>query len=66
MKPTNYFRHVFRQISDGNWEHKVLALQQWFQSEGWEPNEVVKVGGRWEDIPFVTIEEGTPPLDLGG
>jgi len=57
MKSTLHFRHVWRLLSDGNSELKVLTLQQWFECEGWENPIFLSKGGQWQDVE-VSHKEG--------
>jgi len=58
---TTQLRHVWRDHSDGNATLRVLALQQWFEAEGWEHEDIVKQGGYWQDVPVVMREDKTFP-----
>lgn len=60
---TMHLRHVWRTVNDGNQELKVLALQQWYEAEGWEHPDYVKVGGFWEDVEISLVEPDKGPHD---
>lgn len=57
---TLHFRHVWREANDGNRDCKVLALQQFNASEGWEHDdykrydEALDLYGSWEDVEINT------------
>lgn len=59
MRPTNKFRHVWATVSDGNGDVTILRTQQWLEAEGWEHDDIIKIGGFWENIP---IEIDVDPL----
>lgn len=61
MKRTNDFRHVWREISDGNRTVKVLTLQQWLQCEGWENQIYLVYGGEWVDVQVSALESRDNP-----
>jgi len=49
-KPTVHFRHVFRDVNEGNGPLRVLAIQQWWQSDDDDNSTVLSNGGYWEDL----------------
>ena len=55
MYPTDYLRHVWRTINDGNGDIKVLALQQWFVFKFEMEN------GEWRDVEITIRESDEPP-----
>lgn len=51
-------RHVWRTVSDGNCEHRVLALQVWRPYQPHFHERWMKPKGFWEDVEIVANEEG--------
>lgn len=59
---TNQFRQVWRTLNDGNEDVKVLLLQQWHLTEGWEHPNIAKHVGFWMDVPLARpIDEDDEP-----
>jgi hypothetical protein len=59
---TTQFRQVWRTLNDGNEDVKVLLLQQWHETEGWEHPEVAKYAGYWMDVSIATASEETDEM----
>lgn len=60
------FRHVWRDISDGNRDVKVLALQIWIPAEGWEHEDIIANGGYWHDVEVSIAEPDDNPAYTEG
>lgn len=58
---TMCLRHVWRTVSDGDQQLKVLALQQWYMAEGWEHPDYVEAGGYWQDVEISLAESNDGP-----
>lgn len=40
---------------------KVLGLQQWWETEGYEHEDYLRYGGAWMDVEFTTKEDPNKP-----
>ena len=59
---TNQFRQVWRTLNDGDGNVKVLLLQQWHETEGWEHPDIAKHAGYWINVPIArAFEEADEP-----
>ena len=61
MTPTCNLRHVWRTVSEGNGEIRLLALQQWWEAEGWENDDTLAAGGEWQDVEISRNESSDAP-----
>lgn len=54
-----YFRQVFKEVSDGNGAVKILVLQMWEPIEHLGPRR-----GFWVDIEIELSDNDEPPLEI--
>ena len=54
-------RHVWRELNDGNGDHKVLALQVWVPADHQSHDLIAANGGYWEDVPVSLTDNWLDP-----